>query len=113
MNILGMFGPGENPSASLLVNGKLVALIEEERINRIKTSPNDLPINAAKECMKIAGIDINSINSIAWGWDCFQYEKYLKKINKNKKENFNKIQNDLNKIYTILKEFREGDQDWF
>ena len=37
-----MFGPGENPSAALLKNGKLIALIEEERINRIKTSPNDL-----------------------------------------------------------------------
>ena len=44
-----MFGPGENPSAALLKNGKLIALIEEERINRIKTSPNNLPINAAKE----------------------------------------------------------------
>ena len=50
MNILGMFGPGENPSASLLINGKLVALIEEERINRIKTSPNNLPILSAKKC---------------------------------------------------------------
>ena len=66
MKILGMFGPGENPSAALLINGKLIALIEEERINRIKTSPNNLPINAAKECMKIAGIDINSINSIEY-----------------------------------------------
>ena len=77
-----MFGPGENPSAALLKNGKLIALIEEERINRIKTSPNDLPINAAKECMKIAKIDINSIDGIAWGWDCIKYEKYLGKENK-------------------------------
>ena len=79
-----MFGPGENPSATLLKNGKLIALIEEERINRIKTSPNDLPINAAKECMKIANIDINSIDGIAWGWDCIEYQKYLKKNNKQK-----------------------------
>ena len=92
-----MFGPGENPSAALLINGKLIALIEEERINRIKTSPNNLPINAAKECMKIAGININSINGIAWGWDCLKYEKYLKKVNKKRKEDFSSLQNDLNR----------------
>ena len=69
MNILGMFGPGENPSASLLINGKLVALIEEERINRIKTSPNNLPIQSAKKCLEIAGITINQVDAIAWGWD--------------------------------------------
>ena len=53
MYILGMFGPGENPSAALLKNGKLIALIEEERLNRIKMSPNSLPIDAAKKCLKI------------------------------------------------------------
>ena len=46
-----MFGPGENPSAALLINGKLIALVEEERLNRIKMSPNNLPINAAKLCL--------------------------------------------------------------
>ena len=97
MYILGMFGPGENPSAALLKNGKLIALIEEERINRIKTSPNDLPINAAKECMKIAKIDINSIDGIAWGWDCIKYEKYLGKENKKRKYDFNSLQNELNR----------------
>ena len=92
-----MFGPGENPSAALLINGKLIALIEEERINRIKTSPNNLPINAAKECLKIGGIDINEIDGIAWGWDCIKYEKYLKKIIKTRKKDFNTLENDLNK----------------
>ena len=84
-----MFGPGENPSAALLINGRLIALIEEERINRIKTSPNNLPINAAKECLKIGGIDINSIDGIAWGWDCIKYEKYLEKTIKTAKKDFN------------------------
>ena len=92
-----MFGPGENPSAALLKNGKLIALIEEERINRIKTSPNNLPINAAKECMKIAKIDINSIDGIAWGWDCIKYEKYLKKVNIKRKKDFSSLQNELNR----------------
>ena len=97
MNILGMFGPGENPSASLLINGKLIALIEEERINRIKTSPNNLPILSAKECLKIAGISINEIDAIAWGWDCPKYFSYIKKIKNKNKKDFNILQNELNK----------------
>ena len=99
MNILGMFGPGENPSASLIMNGKLIALIEEERLNRIKMSPNHLPINAAKLCLKIGGININNVDEIAWGWDCEKYEKYLKSENKKikNKKNFNYLQNELNK----------------
>ena len=97
MNILGMFGPGENPSASLLINGKLVALIEEERINRIKTSPNNLPILSAKKCLEIAGISINEVDAIAWGWDCPKYFFYLNKIKNKNKKNFNNLQNELNK----------------
>ena len=94
-----MFGPGENPSASLIMNGKLIALIEEERLNRIKMSPNHLPINAAKLCLKIGGININNVDEIAWGWDCEKYEKYLKSENKKikNKKNFNYLQNELNK----------------
>ena len=97
MNILGMFGPGENPSASLLINGKLVALIEEERINRIKTSPNNLPILSAKKCLEIAGISINEVDAIAWGWDCPKYFSYLNKIKNKSKKDFNSLQNELNK----------------
>ena len=97
MNILGMFGPGENPSASLLINGKLVALIEEERINRIKTSPNNLPIQSAKKCLEIAGITINEVDAIAWGWDCPKYFFYLNKIKNKGKKDFNNLQNELNK----------------
>jgi len=99
MYILGMFGPGENPSAALLKDGKLIALVEEERLNRIKMSPNNLPINAAKECLNIAGIDINSVKEIGWGWDCPKYEKYLTNVNRkiNNKNNYNYLQNELNK----------------
>ncbi len=94
-----MFGPGENPSAALLKNGKLIALIEEERLNRIKMSPNSLPIDAAKKCLKIANININKVSEIGWGWDCPKYVKYLNKINKKikDKKNYNFLQNELNK----------------
>ena len=43
MYILGMFGPGENPSAALLKDGKLIALVEEEKgeITKRVASPKE------------------------------------------------------------------------
>ncbi len=87
MKILGVFGPGPNASSCLLVNGKLISLIEEERLNRIKTSPNGLPILSAKKCLEIGNIKINDIDYIAWGWDCVRYQKVLEKQNSSLKKN--------------------------
>ncbi len=86
MNILGIYGPGPNSSSCLLINGKLVSLIEEERLNRIKTSPHGLPILSAKKCLEIGNIDINQIDYIALGWDCIRYKKFLEKQNKKLKK---------------------------
>jgi carbamoyltransferase len=73
MNILGLFAPGPNPSAALLVGGKLVAWAEEERFNRIKTSPNDFPFKAARFCLEQAGLNLDQIDFIAYGWDATRY----------------------------------------
>lgn len=73
MNILGMFAPGPNPSAALLVNGALVAWAEEERFNRIKTSPDDFPFKSAAFCLEKAGLNLDQIDFIAYGWDCNRY----------------------------------------
>ena len=40
MKILGLNSIGFNTSASLLINGKLVGSIEEERLNREKEQEN-------------------------------------------------------------------------
>lgn len=94
-----MFGPGENPSSCLLIDGKIIALIEEERLNRIKTSPNNLPIEAAKKCLEIGKISIKEVDGIGWAWDCPSYLKYLTKINKRiSSDSFNYIANQKNKI---------------
>jgi carbamoyltransferase len=73
MNILGMFAPGPNPSAALLVDGKLIAWAEEERFNRIKTSPDNFPFQATKFCLEKAGLHLDDIHHIAYGWDCTRY----------------------------------------
>jgi len=71
--ILGIFGPGPNPSAALLINGEIIAWAEEERFNRIKTAPNSLPIKSAQWCLNYASIDLDDVDKIAYGWDSPNY----------------------------------------
>lgn len=75
MKILGLFGPGPNPSACLLINGEVISWIEEERLNRIKTAPNSIPIMSAKTCLSEGGLTLDDIDGIAYGWDCERYSK--------------------------------------
>ena len=71
--VLGLFGPGPNPSAALLIDGQIIAWAEEERFNRIKTAPNSLPIKSTKWCLEYAGITLDQVDKIAYGWDCPNY----------------------------------------
>jgi carbamoyltransferase len=74
---LGLFGTGPNPSAALLDGGRIVAIAEEERFNRIKTSPNSLPISSAVYCLREAGIALQDVASIGFGWDCERYTEAM------------------------------------
>lgn len=74
--VLGINGgvrPGyQDVSAVLLCNGKLLAAIEEERLNRIKHSAGQLPILAVKEVLRIAGITIQQVNVVAFHGSTWQ-----------------------------------------
>ena len=101
MKILGLFGPGPNPSAALLVDGKLAAFVEEERLNRIKTSPNSLPIQSARQCLSMAGLSLDDIDGIGYAWDCENYNRDMpaffseqKKIYSNQDE-YSRLQDEL------------------
>jgi carbamoyltransferase len=97
MIVLGMFGPGANSGSCLLVNGKLKALVEEERLSRIKTAPDGLPFLSASKCLEIQNLKISDVNYIAWGWNCFKYQAILKRYNKKlKKFSQNYLANSLN-----------------
>ena len=57
MNILGICTEGpQSTGACLLVDGKLVAMAEEERFVRIKQAPGLLPSRATQYCLKTAGL---------------------------------------------------------
>jgi carbamoyltransferase len=63
--ILGINANHADSSACIIINGKLVCAIEEERINRIKHY-SGFPQNAIKACLRISKIDENEITDIAF-----------------------------------------------
>ena len=87
MIILGVHasftGLTHDPSACIVVNGKLIAAIEEEKIIRVKSASTYFPVNAIKNCLKIGNLDIKDIDYIAA--DGISYpaikEKIIKSMN--------------------------------
>ncbi len=63
MNILGINAYHGDSSACLVVDGKVINAIEEERIRRIKHWAG-LPSEAIKWCLKSAGLEISDIDYI-------------------------------------------------
>jgi carbamoyltransferase len=59
---------GHDAGASLLVDGKLVAAVEEERLTREKKT-SDFPFNSVKWCLEYAGVEFSDIDLIAIPWN--------------------------------------------
>lgn len=57
-----------DPAVVLLNENKIIAGIEEERINGIKNSVGIFPQYSIKECLKIANINIDNITTVAIGY---------------------------------------------
>lgn len=69
MKILGLTAPMSwNSAAALVVNGKLIAAVEEERFNGLKHSPRIIPTKSIEYCLKQAGIKANEIDAIGFGY---------------------------------------------
>lgn len=84
MYILGINGGVRlgyrDASAVLLKDGVVIAAVEEERLNRIKASPHQLPQLAIQYVLNQAGVSIQDVSCVAthgstWG---DQYEEVLK-----------------------------------
>ncbi|ANM29076.1 carbamoyltransferase [Acidobacteria bacterium Mor1] len=68
MNILGINAYHGDSAACLVIDGKLVAAIEEERINRVKHWAG-FPTEAIRFCLDYAGIKPSEIDHVAIGRD--------------------------------------------
>ena len=67
MIVLGLSGSlTHDPSAALLVDGELVAAVEEERFLREKHAKNRWPYQAARFCLEEAGIAPTEIDCVAF-----------------------------------------------
>ena len=64
MNILGINAYHANASAALVVDGRLVTAVEEERFNRVKYAAG-FPAHAVRYCLAEAGFTIQDIDHIA------------------------------------------------
>ncbi len=70
MIILGITHPiSWNNSACILVDGNLVAWVEEERLNRIKHAPRMAPKLAMDYCLRQANVTLDQVDYIAVGFD--------------------------------------------
>ncbi|MFC1646821.1 carbamoyltransferase [Patescibacteria group bacterium] len=73
MTILGISSFYHDSAAVLLIDGKVVAAIEEERLSRLKHD-NGFPFKAIEWCLKEAGLSIDDIDIVSY------YEKPLVKF---------------------------------
>lgn len=64
MNVLGINAFHGDSAACLVVNGKLVAAVEEERFKRVKHWAG-LPVESVKYCLKAANLKIHEMDHIA------------------------------------------------
>src|ERR1700691_635023 len=64
MIILGISAYHANSSAAILVDGRLVAAVEEERLNRVKYAAG-LPVRAIQSCLDRAGVKLTEVDHIA------------------------------------------------
>ena len=76
MNILGINSVYHESAAALLVDGVVVAAVEEERFNRIKhgktaefDNPHQLPERAIRFCLNHAGLGAGDIDHVAYSFN--------------------------------------------
>lgn len=72
MVILGINGwhtRSHHPSACLVKKGKILAMVEEERLIRQKYAFDKVPINAINYCLKEKKVTPDEIGIVAFGWD--------------------------------------------
>lgn len=69
LGINGWYTRSHDASACLVKNGKILAMVEEERFIRQKYAFDRIPINAIGYCLKEVGVTPDDIDVVAFGWD--------------------------------------------
>lgn len=125
MNIIGINAGQHDSSASLIIDGKLIASCAEERFTRIKHDPA-YPINAIKFCLQKANLTFKDIDHVAYSWDYFSYEFPKLNYHINKALDIAKLENsdsaisylqtiskNKEKIYSLFMNVEEENKKYF
>ena len=75
MIVLGLHGWGgtHDAAAALVVDGEVVACIEEERLNRRKHALSDRPRLAARGVLRHSGLCWDDVDVVSYGWNLPRY----------------------------------------
>jgi len=69
MYVVGLSGGfGHDAAACLVRDGRLIAMVEEERLVRLKRAPGVAPVHATLACLAEAGLTIDEVDRIALSW---------------------------------------------
>lgn len=71
--VLGISAFYHDSAAALIIDGKIIAAVQEERFTRDKHTP-DFPVESIKYCLEIAGLEIDDLDAIVF------YDKPLLKF---------------------------------
>lgn len=78
--VLGLLFEGSDPSAALIMEGKIIAVVEEERMIREKHAAWKFPIKAVNYCLDTADITLKDVDFIATGWEANKFPSYMRKF---------------------------------
>ena len=65
MRILGISAYYHDSAAALVVDGEIIAAVQEERFTRIKHDSN-FPSNAVKYCLDVANISLTDVDYVVF-----------------------------------------------
>jgi carbamoyltransferase len=63
--VLGISAYYHDAAAALVVDGRVIAAIQQERLSRIKNDPS-LPLDAADACLSFAGLDAAELDAVVF-----------------------------------------------
>ncbi|NBH07715.1 carbamoyltransferase C-terminal domain-containing protein [Amycolatopsis sp. SID8362] len=70
MKVLGISGGyGHDAAAALVEDGRIVTVVEEERLTRRKHAYGSAPVHAAHYCLAKAGIRLDDVDVLALSWE--------------------------------------------
>ena len=78
MNLLGILYLNQDPAASLIMDGKIIAIAEEERFVRKKHAFGHFPKESINFCLNEGKISMKDIDFITIGWDVNAYSTIVK-----------------------------------